>query len=203
MVVQLGDTAFQQPTQANLAAQYNGQLASSGDATNMGMFGSGIANPFGSNSGFNPLGMFKSGGNDAVIQQGGAQTQTQVTPDGKGGYTTASNPDAYATAGSVVQQNGITNNNGKLPYFSLDQNAFQNPVGNQAPAWQNAMNNYISNTTGPNVYSGAPSAQNTQLGQAATYNGAQIAAPVSANAAQLNGRQYNQSYNLEFFIFSL
>jgi hypothetical protein len=142
--------------------------------------------------------MFKSGGNDGVINQGGAQTQTQINPNGSGGYTTQSNPDANAQAGSVVQQQGITSNNGKLPYFALNQAAFQNPVGNQAPAWQQGMNNYLGQTFGANLYQGAPQAQNTTLGALNTnIQAAQLGNANTMQAAQLNGRQYNQSYNQE------
>jgi hypothetical protein len=54
--------------------------------------------------------------------------------------------------------------------YQINQSGFQNPVGNQAPAWQSGMNNYLGATTqfNPNMLSGG--AAPAQAGDLGNYN---------------------------------
>jgi len=92
----------------------------------------------------------------------------------------ASTPGVMGTGQFVAQPN------------TINQQAFQNPVGDQSQNWNSGMGNMLGATTGQ-----AAQAGNTQLGAAQTYGGAQIGPTATYGGAQLNGGQYNQVYGQE------
>jgi hypothetical protein len=84
--------------------------------------------------------------------------------------------------GQVIQ--GTNTSSGNIPYFNIDTSAYQNPNGNQAGNWAQGMNNFIPTTTG----------NATLVGQSPQYGGAQLGQTATFNGAQLNGQQYNQVF---------
>ncbi len=84
------------------------------------------------------------------------------------------------------------------PKHAINQQAFQNPVGDQSQNWNSGMDKMLGATTG-----NAPSAMNVQLGSAAqvgptSLSGAGNIGPTATyGGAQLNGGQYNDTFAQE------
>lgn len=79
-----------------------------------------------------------------------------------------------------------------IPDFTIDQSAFQNPVGDQSGNWQKAMAGMLGATTGKPTQVG-----NTQLQGPQTYGGANIGPTATYGGANVNAAQYNDSYGQE------
>ena len=93
----------------------------------------------------------------------------------------------------------------QTPTYNINQQSFENPVGDQSQNWNTGMQNMLGATTGQ-----ASSMNAAQLGAAQTYGGANIGSTAQAGTgqigptatyggaqfqgAQMNAGQYNQTF---------
>lgn len=116
-------------------------------------------------------------------------------PQNKQTYTAAdvaNGPDAARTDTQHAQSNyklGTESKGDIVPQYSIDPNAYQNPVGDQAGNWQAAMANMLAATTGK-----AQQVGNTQLQGPQTYGGATVGPTATYGGATIGAGQYNDSY---------
>jgi len=87
--------------------------------------------------------------------------------------------------------------------YNVNQQAFNNPVGDQSGNWNSGQQNMLKATTGPAAQMGQTQLQGAQtyggaqLGNTAQAGGAQIGPTSTYGGAQLNAGQYNSTFGQE------